>query len=60
MASERPASEPNDIEEPILTAPPEVEAIIRAVIRLEKENLHSDRPRGIKADILQIIKDTVR
>ena len=49
----------NDIEEPIKTAPPEVEKIIREVIRLEKEHLHSDRPR-VKADILEIIKDSVR
>ncbi len=49
----------NDIEEPITTAPPEVEKIIREVIRVEKENLHSDRPR-VKSDILQIIKDAVR
>ncbi|WP_416674147.1 hypothetical protein [Egbenema bharatensis] len=54
-----PESE-NDIEAPITTAPPEVEKIIRQVIRVEKENLHSDRPRGIKADILQIIKDAVK
>jgi hypothetical protein len=52
-------SDNNDIEEPITTATPEVETIIRAVILLEKENLHSDRPR-IKADILKIIKDAVQ
>lgn len=48
-----------DIEEPITTAPPEVERIIREVIRLEKANLSSDRPR-IRADVLKIIKDTVK
>jgi hypothetical protein len=53
------ATEPNDIEEPITSAPSEVEKIIRAVILLEKENLHSDRPR-IKSDILNIIKDAVQ
>lgn len=50
----------NDIEAPITSAPPEVAKIIREVIRVEKENLHSDRPKGVKADILQIIKDAVR
>jgi len=35
----------NDIEEPITTAPPEVEKIIREVIRVEKEHLHADRPK---------------
>jgi len=53
-------SDQNDIEEPIMSAPPEVAKIIREVIRVEKENLHSDRPKGVKADILQIIKDAVR
>lgn len=53
-------SDQNDIEEPITSAPPDVARIIREVIRVEKENLHSDRPRGIKADILQIIKDAVQ
>jgi molybdenum cofactor biosynthesis enzyme MoaA len=48
-----------DIEEPITTAPPEVERIIREVIRLEKANLSSDRPR-IRADVLKIIKDVVK
>ncbi|MGA7937478.1 MAG: hypothetical protein WCA35_28265 [Kovacikia sp.] len=53
-------SDPNDIEEPITTAPPEVEKIIREVIRVEKENLHSDRPRNIRVNILQIIKEAVK
>ena len=48
-----------DIEEPITTAPPEVERIIREVIRLEKANLSSDRPR-IRADVLKIIKDQIK
>lgn len=52
-------SDSNEIEEPITTAPQEVEKIIRDVILLEKENLHSDRPR-IKADILRIIKESVQ
>ncbi|MEB3290630.1 MAG: hypothetical protein VKI82_11995 [Leptolyngbya sp.] len=48
-----------DIEAPITTAPPEVERIIREVIRLEKANLSSDRPR-VRADVLKIIKDTIK
>ena len=48
-----------DIEAPITTAPPEVERIIREVIRLEKANLSSERPR-IRADVLRIIKDTIK
>jgi hypothetical protein len=49
----------NEIEEPITSAPKDVEAIIREVIRLEKENLHTGRPR-VKADILRIIKEQVQ
>jgi molybdenum cofactor biosynthesis enzyme MoaA len=48
-----------DIEEPITSAPPEVEKIIREVIRLEKANLAGDRPR-IRADVLKIVKDIVK
>lgn len=48
-----------DIEAPITTAPPEVGRIIREVIRLEKANLSSDRPR-VRADVLKIIKDTIK
>ncbi|MFZ4676734.1 MAG: hypothetical protein ACOYM4_13775 [Nodosilinea sp.] len=55
--SQNPSQE--DIEEPITTAPPEVERIIREVIRLEKANLSSDRPR-IRADVLKIIKDQIK
>lgn len=53
------STETNDIEEPIITAPAEVEKIIRDIILLEKENIHSERPR-VKADILRIIKDAVQ
>ncbi|MBE9141147.1 hypothetical protein IQ254_28765 [Nodosilinea sp. LEGE 07088] len=55
--SQNPSQE--DIEEPITTAPPEVERIIREVIRLEKANLSSDRPR-IRSDVLKIIKDQIK
>ncbi len=56
MSAKNPQSE---IEEPIRTAPPKVEKIIRDVIQLEKAHLAIDRPR-IKADVLRIIKETVR
>ncbi|RZM79148.1 hypothetical protein [Leptolyngbya iicbica] len=48
-----------EIEEPITTAPPEVEKIIREVIKLERENLAGEKPR-IRGDVLKIIKDTVQ
>jgi hypothetical protein len=58
-----------DIEAPITTAPPEVERIIREVIRLEKDNLGDERSGysgdqrsryGIRGDVLKIIKDIVQ
>jgi hypothetical protein len=48
-----------DIEEPITTAPPEVEKIIREVIRLEQANRVGEKPR-IRTDVLKIIKDIVK
>ena len=50
---------PDDIEEPITSAPPEVEQIIREVIKLEKANLAGKKTR-IREDVLKIIKDTVK
>jgi len=49
----------NDIEEPIRQAPPEVQEIVREVIRVEKENRHSEKPQ-VSKDILAIIKAAVR
>ena len=49
----------NDIEEPIKKAPPEVQAIVKEVIRVEKENRHSERPR-VRDEILRIIRDAVQ
>ena len=54
---QRPSQD--DIEEPITSAPPEVEHIIREVIKLEKANLSGKRTR-IREDVLKIIKDTVK
>ena len=49
----------NDIEEPIKQAPKEVQEIVREVIRVEKENRHSERPR-VKDEILSIIRKAVQ
>lgn len=61
-----PKTEPKDstplqqsIEEPIATAPPEVQMILRAVIRTEKDNLHLKKTR-VKGDILKIIKTAIQ
>ena len=45
--------------EPIITAPTEVQAIIRAVLLLERERLYEMRPR-LNADVMTIIKEQVR
>lgn len=47
------------IEEPINQAPPEVQMILRAVIRAEKENLHLKKTR-VKGDIVKIIKTAIQ
>jgi len=47
------------IEEPISSAPPEVQMILRAVIRAEKDNLHLKKTR-VKGDILKIIKTAIQ
>lgn len=49
----------NDIEEPIKKAPTAVQEIVREVIRVEKENRHSERPR-VKDEILSIIRKAVK
>lgn len=49
----------DDIEEPITSAPPEVERIIREVIKLEKASL-SGKHTHIRQEVLKIIKDTVK
>lgn len=48
-----------NIEEPINNAPPEVQMILRAVIRAEKDNLHLKKTR-VKGDILKIIKTAIQ
>lgn len=47
------------VEEPILSAPPEVRQIIERVLQAEKEKLHRSNPRNINDDILRIIKEEV-
>ncbi len=48
----------NDIEAPIRQAPPEVQEIMRAVLRVEKENRHFEKPK-CGSEILNIIKTAV-
>ena len=48
------------IREPIVTASPEVRAIIEQVLQLEKDKLSQKSLRYINDDILTIIKETVQ
>ena len=49
-----------EVNEPIITAPPEVRQIIDRVLLLEKEKMYQKIPRNIKDDILTIIKETIQ
>jgi hypothetical protein len=48
------------IREPIVTASPEVRAIIEQVLQLEKDKLSQKSLRYINDDILTIIKETIQ
>ncbi len=45
--------------EPIMTAPSDVQSVIKKILKLEHEHLYQDRPR-VSDDILRIIKDEVK
>jgi hypothetical protein len=49
----------SDIQEPIVSAPPEVRQIIERVLQAEKDKLYMKVPRNINDDILKIIKEAV-
>ncbi|MGB7444171.1 MAG: hypothetical protein WA919_24150 [Coleofasciculaceae cyanobacterium] len=50
----------NDVQEPIINAPPEVRRIIERVLQTEKDKLYMKRPHHINDDILKIIKEEVQ
>ncbi len=50
----------DDVQEPILTAPPEVREIIERVWKLEKNRLEKRVNSHINDDIVRIIKEVVR
>ena len=50
----------NDVQEPIMSAPPEVRQIIERVLQVEKDKLYMKIPRNINDDILKIVKDEVQ
>ena len=50
----------NDIQEPINSAPEEVQLIIERVLEVEKDKLYQKAPRYINDDILHIIKEVIQ
>ena len=50
----------NDVQEPIMSAPPEVRQIIERVLQVEKDKLYMKIPRNINDDILKIVKEEVQ
>lgn len=50
----------DDVQEPILTAPPEVRQIIERVWHLEKNRLDKKSNSPINDDILDIVKGVVQ
>jgi hypothetical protein len=50
---------PTNVQEPILTAPPEVRQIIERVWQLEKSRLDKRSLSHINDDILKIVKEAV-
>jgi hypothetical protein len=58
MAQEAKAID--NVQEPIVTAPPYVRQVIEKVLQLEKEKLYLRTPRNINEDVLKIVKDVVQ
>ncbi len=50
----------NDVQEPIINAPPEIRRIIERVLQTEKDKLYMKAPRHINDDILKIIKEEIQ
>ena len=49
----------DNVQEPIITAPPAVRQIIEKVLQLEKNKIYLKAPRNIHDDILKIIKEAI-
>lgn len=49
-----------DVNEPFHSAPPEIQKLMRRVIKAEKDKLHMEKPRGINDDILKIINEVIQ
>lgn len=51
--------EKKDIPEPLNSASPEIQKIIKRVLRLERDRLYQQRPH-LNADIMKIIKEEIQ
>ena len=49
-----------NIQEPILNAPEDVQKIIDRVLKLERDKLYQRNPRNINDDVLTIIKEVIQ
>ena len=56
----KPEANFQDVQEPIVNAPPEVRQVLERVLQLEKDKLYLKAPRNINDDILKIIKEVVQ
>ncbi len=52
-------SKKSDHFEPMRTASPEIQAIIREVLKQEQDNLHQAKPR-LQSEIVEIIKRVIK
>lgn len=50
----------DNVQEPIKKAPPEIQAIIERVLKIEKDKLYQKNPRNINEDILKVIKEIIQ
>lgn len=53
-------SDPNNLQDPLADATPEVKEIIERVLQAERDKLYMKIPRNINDDILKIIKEVVQ
>jgi hypothetical protein len=60
LKAETENMELEDVQAPILNAPPEVRQIIERVCKLEKSRLDRKKKSHINDDILEIIKEEVK
>lgn len=55
-----PDSPRHDLQEPILTASPEIRIAIERILTLERNKLYQKKTRNINDDVLKIIKEQIQ